>query len=279
MLEISGLLNSVTDDEIGYQGLNQGHVPFWFAEIFDQERILVEALPGILSVVAKTRSSAVLEPAAKQTPLIGNSSAFERFFWGNSPSDFDEFCSRELEEEGEGIVLDLGGLSLRYSTRTYVEQCRPVIVVDRSLSQLKLARDKVTKDIGRLPANFVFLQADYRDLPFKDEEFAMVFALDALNRSSAVWELLSHCRRVLRKPGKLLMTSLVLNCRWPGDQRLEALYRKGKMMVEPRTQFDLSSRLMRHDSDLDINVKGNVAYVTQACHGAKTPEVGDWQAA
>lgn len=279
MLEISGYLNSVTGDEIGYQGLNQGHVPFWFMEIFDQERILVEAVPGILSVVSTTRSSMVLEQPLKYPSLIGNNAAYDRFFWGNRPADFAEFCSAALERDEEGIVLDIGGLSLRYSTKTYVEQCRTVVVIDRSLEPLKRARDKVIREMGRLPANIVFLQADYRDLPFIKNSFSMIFALDALNALAGAWELLTHCRRVLQRPGELLMTSLVLAGRWPGDQKLASLYRRGKLPVEPRSQFDLTSRLTRSDVSTDIEIRGNIAYISQISDGADEASLVSEQAA
>lgn len=264
MLEISGYLSSVTDDNNSYQGIDN-QIPFWFSEIIGDGRIVVEAAPGILSVVAKNKSSMTLESKPAHLLQMGRSSLYDLFYWGNRRSDFSGFCRASLEEHPEGIVLDVGGLSLKFSAETYVEECRTVVVIDRSLDVLKRSRDRVVKEVGRLPANFVFLQTDYKDLPFKPNMFSLIFALGALNNVAAVWELLTHCRQVLKRPGQLCMTSLVLAGRWPGDGKLLALHRKGKLSIEPRTPFDLSSRLTRSDVELDVSVNGNVAYITQTC--------------
>ena len=136
MLEISGYLSSVTDDEISYQGIDN-QMPFWFSETILDDRIVVEAAPGILSAIATNKASMTLEADRGRPLQVGQNALYDLFFWGNKPSDFSHFCSSSLDSCAEGIVLDVGGLSLRYSTEKYVEECRTVVVIDRSLDVLE----------------------------------------------------------------------------------------------------------------------------------------------
>ena len=272
MLEFSGYLRSVVD-ESDDNGDTPTQMPHWFSDIVKSDRIIVEAAPGIFSVVAKPKSNMALERLPSLTPDYIRQDFRSYFTWGSSRKDYAAFCTKAIESHSEGVVLDIGGCSLSYSANAYVEECRSVVVVEHSISALKKAHRKVKKAIGRVPSNFVFLQADFRELPFLDGVFSVVLALGALNTVGAIWELVQHTKRVAARPGEIYMTSLALTGRWLGDKKLDALHKEGKLAFKPRTVFDLSDRLARRNDGVDLQVRGNVVYVVMSCE--ETKDAGD----
>ncbi len=274
MLELSGYLRSVTDETDELVTSLSG-MPHWFSEIVVPGRIVVEAVPGIFSVIPKPQNSCALERLPPLTPEYLQQGFLSYFFWGSSKRHYANFCRQAVESHPDGIVLDVGGCSISYVANAYVEECRSVVVVEHTISALKKARKRVEKSIGRVPSNFVFLQADYRDLPFVDHAFSVVLALDVLNTVSAVWELVQHTKRVTDRPGEIYMTSLALTGRWLGDRKLEALHRQGRLVSKPRTLFDLTDRLARKNDDVNISVEGNIVYVVMPCEAEVEPNNGE----
>ncbi len=274
MLEFSGYLRSVADEIDELANVHE-NAPYWFSEITVPGRVVVEAVPGIFSVIPRPQNSTALERVPPLSPEYVKAGLMSSMFWGAGKKDYSRFCQNAVESHPEGIVLDIGGCSLSYVANSYVEECRSVVVIEHSISALKEARAKVEKAIGRVPENFVFLQADYRDLPFKDGAFSVVLALGALNTVAAVWELVQHTKRVTARPGEIYMSALALTGRWLGDRKLEGLFRGGKLPRQPWTLFDLTDRLARRSDDVDINVRGNVVYVVMPCRDEEpvAPEI------
>ncbi|MGV6859200.1 MAG: methyltransferase domain-containing protein [bacterium] len=264
MLEFSGYLRSVADETDEPVNVHE-NAPYWLSEIAMPGRVVVEAAPGIFSAIPRPQNSTVLERVPPLSPKYARGGVMNSMFWGAGRKDYRNFCQRALESHSEGVVLDIGGCSLAHVANGYVEECRSVVVIEHSLSALKAAKKKVEKAVGRVPENFVFLQADYRDLPFRDGAFSIVLALGALNTVAAVWELVQHTKRVTSRPGEVYMSALALTGRWLGDRKLESLSRAGKLPKQPWTLFDLSERLARRSSDVEIDVKGNVVYIVMPC--------------
>ncbi len=102
---------------------------------------------------------------------------------------------RELAQlTSESVVLDAAGGTGRVAT-LYASEVRRIVVCDASAGMLKEAQSKGLEAV----------QAAIEELPFKDEEFDVIFLVDALHHLQNQCKALKELLRVLKPTGTLII--------------------------------------------------------------------------
>ena len=147
-------------------------------------------------------------------------SSFSKFFVNrsnerNSKRFFEAIRSYlTVDENSSCLELGAGKGSLSY---TVYEHYRPrrLVVTDYDPSQVEEARRSFTIKLGTIPASIEFRSADALTLPFEEETFDAVFALEVLHHTETKdWQFrnipkaLEETRRVLKSGGVFCYTEL-----------------------------------------------------------------------
>lgn len=136
---------------------------------------------------------------------------------------------RLLEAQGEQWLLDIGCNWGRWSIAASRKGYR-VVGVDSSLEAVTVARD-VARQLGATP---LFLVADGRYLPFRDNTFDVVYSFSVLQHFSKadVREALRSVRRVLKVDGVSLIQML-------NRIGLRSLYNQARLSFRAPERFDV----------------------------------------
>lgn len=168
--------------------------------------------------------------------LVACNPIYNRLIWGYSVSIFPKIANDALHSTSEGTVLDLGCGALAFTAKTYGNYTeRPVVLIDQSLKMLRMAKKRIEKYSGSMPANLVFLHADARDLPFNEKSFETIISENLLHCLGDTSVLLEQLKKIKTANGKIYFTTLIKNNRF-SDKYLEALAEKGKIV--PRFEED-----------------------------------------
>lgn len=129
-------------------------------------------------------------------------------------------------------VLDLGcgvGVpTLRLVRETGAE------VVGITVSREQVRRATARADAEHLAGRVRFQHADAMDMPFPDESFDAVFALESIVHMPDRGRLFREVRRVLRPGGRIVLTDLLLRAPVPPDRRpLLDAWLTAWLMAEP----------------------------------------------
>jgi SAM-dependent methyltransferase len=153
---------------------------------------------------------------------------YNRLVWGYWTSEFQDLCLDALHS-GDGWVLDAGCGSLAFSAKAYLaHNSRPVILSDRSLRMLQLAKRRLIELNGNVPDNMIFLHANARQLPLKDKCIHTVSAMNLLHAVEDAEGMTHELERLRTASGSLSITTLVRTNRY-ADSYLHKLAEGGAL--------------------------------------------------
>lgn len=218
---------------------------------------------GIWSTDAEATSHQVYDRhAALYDWLIGNK-LYNRLAWGTSPASYARFAEQAVRF-GHGPLLDGGCGSLVSTAELHIRSARPTILCDLSLGMLEAARKRVMDIAGTMPEHLVFVQADLRQLPFKDGAFGSILCPGMLHIFDDVEIVTAELARVASGYARLFMSSLVAE-RWLGKRDLGALHRAGEVAT-PRSSIQLLHRLEMPSAGLEASpgrvLEGSMLFIT-----------------
>ncbi len=191
--------------------------------------------------------------------IIGNE-IYNKIVWGNSKKDYENFCSLALSSSESGAVLDAGCGTLVFTAEAY-SRCRkrPVILVDRSLTMLEKAAERLKRLNGEIPSNIILLQADIFNLPFKNNFFRTVNSFGMLHLFDDTRKFLVALDKILSEKGKMFLLVLL------AENKRGKFFTKGaKITGEIALSLDarqMSKRIESAGFENKLETKGNVGYV------------------
>jgi len=210
--------------------------------ILAEPRRLRTVCPDIYSVMAPQAGTQMYDRRAAIYDRVVGTRAYNRIAWGTTPEDFAAFARQAVLEAEDNWLLDAAGGSVLFTADLYLEhRSRPVLVLDQSISMLRLARQRLVGRSGGMPEHVALLQADLRDLNvFLPASIGTVMSLNVLHHMEAASALIADLGALLAPgAGSLFLTSLVTSSRW-SDLYLKALYRAG-VLVRPRSGQEVAA--------------------------------------
>jgi ubiquinone/menaquinone biosynthesis C-methylase UbiE len=193
--------------------------------------------------------------------LVGCNRFYNRLVWGYSTAEYHSLCLDALRSSTAGWVLDAGCGSLAFTAKAYVNYSeRPIVLLDLSIELLMLAKSRLLKLNGKVPANIVFLHGDALQLPFEPKSFGTIISLNLLHvfEDKDVERVLQELRNVLLDGGTISLTTLIENNRF-ADKYLRMWGKAGE--VVPRNANQLFSVFDALDMPIDYRIKGNLAFI------------------
>ena len=193
--------------------------------------------------------------------LVGCNRLYNRLVWGYSTAEYHSLCLDALRSSTDGWVLDAGCGSLAFTAKTYVNYSeRFIIFLDLSMQLLMLAKSRLVKLNGRVPANMVFLHGDALQLPFKPKSFGTIISLNLLHvfDDKDLRRALQELKKVLSDGGTISFTTLVENDRF-ADKYLHMWGKAGELV--PRKANLLFSVFDALGMPIDYRIKGNLAFI------------------
>jgi SAM-dependent methyltransferase len=221
-------------------------------EVLAEGRDVRMVAEGVYSVLPPGLPSPPYDGRAKLYDRLIGSRAYNRLAWGIEPAAYMAFA-KAAADSGEGPLLDAGCGTLVSTARIHAGSARPTVLVDLSIDMLSAARDRLVSIAGRRPDNLVLLQADLRDLPFREQSFGAVLCPGMLHLFEDVESITLELARVARAEARIFASSLVAERRI-GRSYLALLHRAGEV-ARPRSAVDLLSRLHSRGSGLAAPVE------------------------
>ncbi len=191
--------------------------------------------------------------------LVACNPIYNRLIWGYSVKIFPKIANEALHSISGGNVLDLGCGSLAFTAKAY-SQCsdRPVVLVDRSLKMLRMAKSRLIKQNGKMPDHLVFLHSDALHLPFQENAFNTIISENLLHCLEDTSPLLKKLAKIIARNGNLFFTTLVKSNRW-ADKYLQALADRGKLV--PRSVEDHKNTFKQIGLEAKYETMGNILSV------------------
>jgi len=205
--------------------------------------------------------------------LVACNRFYNRLVWGYWTSDYHSLCLDALRSSTDGWVLDAGCGSLAFTARAYVNYSRrPVVLLDKSIKLLRMAKSRLIKLTGDVPANMVFVHGDALQLPFKPKNFGTIISLNLLHvfEDNDVKIVLQGLRGVLLDDGTISLTTLIENNRC-ADKYLHMWAKAGE--VVSRNAEQLMAIFDELNMPVKCLIKGNLAFVAGAVGPGRRPEM------
>jgi ubiquinone/menaquinone biosynthesis C-methylase UbiE len=162
--------------------------------------------------------------------LVACNPIYNRLIWGYSVKIYPKITDDALCSSKDGSVLDLGCGSLAFTKKVYIQhKDRPVVLADKSLKMLRMAKHRLIKQNGKVPDNLIFLHVDALHLPFQKNAFTTIISENLLHCLNDTNQLLERLKNILVTGGKMYFTTLVKGNRW-ADKYLQALADSGKLI-------------------------------------------------
>jgi SAM-dependent methyltransferase len=194
--------------------------------------------------------------------LVACNRVYNRLVWGYRTSEFHALCHDALASSTCGWVLDAGCGSLAFSARAYADYSeRPVVLLDQSITMLRIAKTRLMKLTGAVPANMVFLCGDALELPFKAKSFDTIISMNLLHVLDNVQKVVLGIRKALVDGGTISLTTLVLNDRF-ADKYIHMLAKTGEVI--PRRADQLFKVFDHLRMPVEFRVQGNMAFIHHA---------------
>ncbi len=227
-------------------------VSLWFVE------------SGIYSVYSQPENVGSYDKTGGIYDVVACNSLYNRVIWGYWPAEYYSFCLDTLTSSSDGWVLDAGCGSLAFTARTYVDYARshsdrPIMLLDQSIRLLRMAKARLIKLSGRMPANVVLLHGDALRLPFLPGSFNTIISMNLLHVLDDAREALLELKNSLVDKGTISLTTLIKNKRF-SDGYLNMLGNIGALA--PRTADQLRSMFDEVGMPCKIKVKGNLAFIS-----------------
>jgi ubiquinone/menaquinone biosynthesis C-methylase UbiE len=193
--------------------------------------------------------------------LVGCNRFYNRLVWGYSTAEYHSLCLDALKSSTDGWVLDAGCGSLAFTAKTYVNYSeRPVVLLDLSMQLLVLAKSRLVKMNGRVPANIVFLHGDALHLPFEPKSFGTIISLNLLHvfEDKDVRRVLQELKKVLLDGGTISFTALIENNRF-ADKYLHMWGKAGEVVARKANQ--LLAIFDALGMSIEYRIEGNLAFI------------------
>jgi SAM-dependent methyltransferase len=206
-------------------------------------------------------------PAQRYDPRVGiydalvGSRPYNELMWGCSSEKYTRFAHEALDSRRSGWLLDAGCGSLVFSSTAYAAHPgRPAVLLDQSLGMLRAARTRLDRVSRAGAAMRVLLQADLRDLPFRERVFETVLSMGVLHLLPEPDAVLAGLARLLAPGGRLFLNCLVLGRRW-GNGYLRMLH-LGGAVGPPQTAAQMEAVVRRHlPGAMRLRQKGNMLFI------------------
>ena len=141
------------------------HGPFAGADL----RIVA---PHIHAFEATPEGGSYDRSAGLYDAVVGNP-LYNRLAWGVPVSAYADACRAVLDRAPPGPLLDLGCGTLCFTADAYLAATdRSLLLVDRSIAMLQIARDRLLRAAGAFPSHITLVCADALALPGAAEPFA-----------------------------------------------------------------------------------------------------------
>jgi len=190
---------------------------------------------------------------------VACSPVYNRVVWGYSTREYHSFSLDALRSSSDGWALDAGCGSLAFTAKAYAEYPdRPVVLLDRSLKLLRMAKARLEKRCGEIPTNVVLIHGDALQLPFRAQSFTTIISLNLLHVLADVEAALHELRRVLADGGTISLTTLVENHRL-ADRYLHMWGRAGELV--PRTADEIAAAFEKAELTAEFRAKGNLVFI------------------
>lgn len=191
--------------------------------------------------------------------LVACNRVYNRLVWGYRTSEFHALCHKALTSSARGWILDAGCGPLAFTARAYAGYSkRPVVLLDQSITMLRMAKTRLMKLTGAVPANMVFLCGDALELPFKPKSFDTIISMNLLHVLDDVQKVVLGIRKVLADGGTISFTTLVLNDRF-ADKYIHMLARMGEVI--PRKADRLLEAFDNLHMRVECRIQGNMAFL------------------
>jgi ubiquinone/menaquinone biosynthesis C-methylase UbiE len=217
---------------------------------------VTEIEPGIWTVDTTLPAQAYDRRAAAYDRLIG-SNIYNRLMWGTTPKAYREFA-QALHEAGPRVVLDAGSGSMAATAEIHAKSGAFVIGVDLSLAMLRKAKERLEAAGAR---NVALLQADLRDLPFRNGSFEGGLFMGMMHLFQNSEPILTSIQRVMQPNARLHMTSLAKVGRRFGDRYYETLHRMGEV-AKGRNPVEIAHDLEDIYAGVSVRNEGNMVFAT-----------------
>ena len=216
--------------------------------------------PHVYSVIQDGESTNFFDKMARFYDVVICNPLYNRLMWGYSVKTYDTLTHDALTSSKKGWVLDAGCGSLAFTAGTYIKYSeRPVVLLDQSLELLRIAKSRLAKLSGNIPANMVFLQGDALHLPFTPKCFNTIISLNLLHVLDDVKKALLGLRNALAEKGTISFTTLVKTNR-RADKYLEMMLKKTSG-VAPRNIGQLHAVFDELGMPIKYNIQGNMAFI------------------
>jgi SAM-dependent methyltransferase len=236
--------------------------PALLIDVLAQSRSARLVGPDIWSVMPTGTPAPTYDGRAKLYDRLIGSSLYNRVAWGIDPAAYAAFA-QEAARSSTGPFLDAGCGTLVSTAMVHAKCSRPTVLIDLSIDMLQVARSRLLQSLDALPETLVLLQADIRDLPFRDGVFATVLCPGMLHLFEPVEAITRELARVVAHGSHIFASSLVAE-RLIGRGYLALLHRAGEI-AQPRTEAELLARLNTATSGLAAPVaarrKGSMSFM------------------
>jgi ubiquinone/menaquinone biosynthesis C-methylase UbiE len=215
--------------------------------------------------VARERHQLTSHPSQYDTiggvyDLVGGLDIYHRLFWGVSTRDYRAFADAAMAASGSGALLDAGCGSMLFTAHAHRAH-ESTIGSDASIRMLGLARSRLGSSAE--PRHVPLVHADMLGSPFRSCAFNVVLCMHMAHVVDDLNGLLGETERILKRGGKLFLTSVVLVDGWR-DHYLRMLFRRG-IMASPRRVHDVLAAVRTHfGSEPAVTVKGSMLFVEAA---------------
>jgi len=156
--------------------------------------------PGLYTALSGTAAAGYDGKARVYDRLVG-SPAYNRLVWA-TPLDWYGDVAERAAASGAGPLLEGGCGTALFTQRAWSETDRPLLLVDRSIDMLRIARERVGDDA-------TLLQADLFDLPLPAASFETVCSFGVMHVLDDPVPALEQLWRCVAPGGQLWITSLV----------------------------------------------------------------------
>lgn len=227
------------------------------------DALLRRVEPDIFSVLPDNETGSVYDTRFGSIyDRVACNWVYNRLIWGYSIRIFSRIAEDVLSTAG-GAVLDLGCGSLAFTAKAYGRfPERPVVLLDQSLTMLRMAKSRLIRRMGRVPGNLLLLHADAQHLPFREGAFRKILCENFLHCIGDSAGLLLPCGQMVSKGGEMVFTTLVRSGRI-SDRYLQVLADSGKLVS--RTAGDRREVLERIGWDCRFETIGNILIVHCRC--------------
>lgn len=222
-------------------------MPAVLADVLFPDQCVRLVQTDIWSVLPANTPALPYDGRAKLYDRLIGSRLYNRLAWGVDPEAYAAFAE-DAANWGTGPLLDAGCGTLVSTGRVHAASGRPTVLVDLSIDMLQAARDRLLAITPQLPGHLVLLQADIRQLPFRERAFGAVLCPGMLHLFEDLEAITGELARVAGPAARIFATSLVAE-RWMGRCYLALLHRAGEV-AQPRTAAQLLGRLNSSASGL-----------------------------